>query len=136
MTYYFAKQLDGNFAAVVGAVRAALADEGFGIISEIDVAATMKAKLNVEFRPYLILGACNPPLAHKALLADDKIGLMLPCNVVVQQLDTGQIEVAAIDPQASIGAADDPVLLGIARQVGARLERMIDELKTPLDVVE
>lgn len=125
--YYFAKTVAGGFNDVVAATRKALAAEGFGVISEIDVQATLKAKLGVEFRPYLILGACNPTMAHQALLSEDKIGTMLPCNVVVQALEAG-VEVAAVDPAASMSAIDNPHLREVAGAVGKKLQAVIARL--------
>ncbi|WP_374656728.1 DUF302 domain-containing protein [Phenylobacterium sp.] len=122
--YYFAKTLADGFEEVVAATRQALAAEGFGVISEIDVQAVLKAKLGVEFRPYLILGACNPAMAHQALLSEDKIGTMLPCNVVVQALEDG-VEVAAVDPAASMSAIDNPRLREVAAAVGQKLQAVI-----------
>ncbi|WP_374453264.1 DUF302 domain-containing protein [Phenylobacterium sp.] len=127
--YYFAKSVAGDFVDVVAATRRALAAEGFGIISEIDVQATLKAKLDVDFRPYLILGACNPAMAHQALLLEDKVGTMLPCNVVVQLLPNGQdVEVAAVNPIASMGAIDNPDLRGVAAAVGGKLQAALSRL--------
>ncbi|MCX7585748.1 DUF302 domain-containing protein [Phenylobacterium sp. 58.2.17] len=127
--YYFAKSVAGDFVDVVAATRRALAAEGFGVISEIDVQATLKAKLGVDFRPYLILGACNPAMAHQALLLEDKVGTMLPCNVVVQLLPNGQdVEVAAVNPIASMGAIDNPDLRGVAAAVGGKLQAAISRL--------
>lgn len=122
--YYFAKTLADGFEEVVVAMRRALAAEGFGVISEIDVQAVLKAKLGVEFRPYLILGACNPAMAHQALLLEDKVGTMLPCNVVVQALEDG-VEVAAVDPAASMSAIDNPRLREVAAAVGKKLQAVI-----------
>ncbi|MHA6287560.1 DUF302 domain-containing protein [Maricaulis sp. CAU 1757] len=127
MTYYFAKTLDTDFQAAIDRVTAALKEEGFGVLTEIDVKATMKKKLDVEFRDYRILGACNPQMAHKALQAEDKIGTMLPCNVIVQDTGSG-IEVAAVDPAASMQAVDNDALAGIAGDVRDRLRRVIDSL--------
>ncbi len=105
-----------------------LKKEGFGILTEIDVKATLKKKLDVDVRPYRILGACNPPFAYKALQAEDKIGLMLPCNVIVQELADGSVEVAAIDPLASMHAVDNPALKEIAGQVREKLARAVAAL--------
>ena len=127
--YYFAKSVAGDFVDVVAATRRALAAEGFGVISEIDVQATLKAKLGVDIRPYLILGACNPAMAHQALLLEDKVGTMLPCNVVVQLLPNGQdVEVAAVNPIASMGAIDNPDLRGVAAAVGGKLQAAMSRL--------
>ena len=127
--YYFAKSVAGDFVDVVAATRRALAAEGFGVISEIDVQATLKTKLGVDFRPYLILGACNPAMAHQALLLEDKVGTMLPCNVVVQLLPNGQdVEVAAVNPIASMGAIDNPDLRGVAAAVGGKLQAAMSRL--------
>ena len=125
MTYYIAKTLSGEFDAVIDRVIGALKDEKFGVLTDIDVAATMKKKLGIEFRPYRILGACNPEMAHKALTAEDKIGVMLPCNVIVQQLDNG-VEVAAVDPVASMQAVENPGLADIAGPVRDALSRVVE----------
>ena len=127
MTYYIAKTVFGEFDAVIARVTEALKKEGFGVLTEIDVAATMKKKLDVDFRPYRILGACNPQMAHKALSIEDKIGVMLPCNVIVQEMDKG-VEVAAIDPVASIGRVGNPALDEAAKAVKAALTRVIEAL--------
>lgn len=130
MSYYFAKTLSGKaFDDVIVEVTDALMDEGFGILTEIDVRATMKKKLNQDFRDYRILGACNPSLAHQALEAEDKIGTMLPCNVIVQATDDGNgVEVAAVDPAASMQAVDNPELARIAETVRDKLKHVIDAL--------
>jgi uncharacterized protein (DUF302 family) len=122
MTYYFSKTIDAPFADAVARAREALAQEGFGVITEIDVARTLKTKLDVDFRPYLILGACNPALAHEALKLEDKVGTMLPCNVVVQDAGGGRSEIAAIDPVASMQAIDNPQLQSKAAQVSEKLK--------------
>ncbi len=109
-------------------VTDALKEEGFGILTEIDVRATMKKKLDKDFRDYRILGACNPPLAHQALLAEDKIGTMLPCNVIVQATENGGVEVAAVDPAASMQAVDNAGLARIAETVRDKLKHVIDAL--------
>jgi uncharacterized protein (DUF302 family) len=128
MTYYFAAVIEGPFSDAVGRVREALKAESFGIISEIDVQKTLKDKIGVDFRPYLILGACNPTLAHQALQLEDKVGTMLPCNVVVQQLSEG-VEVAAIDPVSSMQAIENEVLVEKARLVADKLRRVIQSLQ-------
>lgn len=128
MTYYFAKTLDETFDAAVARTREALAQEGFGVITEIDVRRTMQAKLGVDFRPYLILGACNPGLAYEALKLEDKVGAMLPCNVVVQDAGDGRTEVAAIDPVASMQAIDNAELKAKAAMVAEKLKAAIARL--------
>lgn len=128
MSYYFNKTLPLAFDAAVAEVIAKLKDEGFGIITDVDVTTTLKAKLGVEFRPYRILGACNPTLAHQALELEDKVGTMLPCNVIVQQLSPGVVEVAAIDPVASMAKIDNPLLLEKAGIVRGKLEKVIASL--------
>lgn len=127
MTYYFARTLALPFDAGVARTREVLAREGFGVITEIDVRQTLKEKLGVEFRPYLILGACNPALAYEALKLEDKVGAMLPCNVVIQEV-AGGTEVAAIDPVASMQAIPNAALLEKARLVQAKLKAAIEGL--------
>lgn len=126
--YYFARTIDGDIDQATERVTAALKAEGFGVLTTIDVAATLKTKLDVDFRPYRILGACNPHFAHQALLAEDKIGTMLPCNVIVQDAGEGRTEVAAIDPIASMQAVGNASLGSIATDVQTRLQRVIDSL--------
>ncbi len=128
MKYYFNKKLSISFEEGLGKVTEELKKEGFGIITEIDVKETLKKKLNLDFRKYRILGACNPSYAHKALEYEDKIGTMLPCNVVVQETSDGQIEIAAIDPVASMQAVENPKLREVAGQVGALLKKIIESL--------
>ena len=128
MTYYFAKTLALPFDQAVARARDALAMKGFGVITEIDIAKTLKAKIGVDFRPYLILGACNPRMAHQALQIEDKVGTMLPCNVVVQELKPGQTEVAAIDPAASMQAIDNAKLREVAGEVGAMLKSAVESI--------
>ncbi|RAK68748.1 DUF302 domain-containing protein [Phenylobacterium kunshanense] len=130
MTYYFARTLDLPFEEAVARTKAALAEEGFGVLTEIDVAQTLKAKIGADFRPYRILGACNPTLAHEALKLEDKVGTMLPCNVVVQDAGGGRTEVAAIDPEASMQAIGNPQLRAQAAAVGAKLQAAMDRLAT------
>lgn len=125
MSYYFSKTIEGSFESVVSRTEAALKAEGFGVLTNIDVSTTMKAKLGIEFRPYRILGACNPPLAHQALTAEDKIGTMLPCNVIVQQLAPGRVEVAAINPLVAMERVGNPDLSKIAETVANKLQRVI-----------
>ncbi|MDQ7063204.1 MAG: DUF302 domain-containing protein [candidate division KSB1 bacterium] len=127
MSYYYSKTLNKSFDEAIEAVTQALQEEGFGILTEIDVKETLKKKLDVDFRPYKILGACNPPFAHKALLAEEKIGLMLPCNVIVQQKEEG-VEVAAVDPIASMAGVKNDNLASIATQVRDKLKKVIDSL--------
>lgn len=128
MTYYFSKTLQTSFTDAIERIKNALKTEGFGVLTEIDVKATMKKKLNEDFRNYMILGACNPPYAHKALLSEDKIGLMLPCNVIVQELSVNNIEVAAIDPVESMKAVENEKLLGIASEVREKMKKIIENL--------
>ncbi len=133
MTYYVNAILEGSFDEALQRTEEALKTENFGIISRIDIRETLKAKIDVDFRPYVILGACNPALAHEALQLEDKVGLMLPCNVIVQQLDSGGIEVAAIDPVASMQAIDNPDLMKAAQTVREKLARAISVLSRPVD---
>jgi len=128
MPYHFSKTIDRDLDTAVARVTDALQAHGFGILTDIDVQATLHKKLNVDFRPYRILGACNPHMAYQALQAEDKIGTMLPCNVIVQQLDDGRIEVSAVDPVASMQAIDNPQLADIAETVQAKLRSVIDDL--------
>jgi uncharacterized protein (DUF302 family) len=128
MSYYFAKRLGKGFESAVSRVTEALQKEGFGVLTEIDVHAVMKKKLGVTMKPYKILGACNPQFAHMALEAEDKIGTMLPCNVIVQELADGDIEVAAVDPIASMQGVGNQALAGIAGEVQAKLKGVIDSL--------
>ncbi|MDI1253385.1 DUF302 domain-containing protein [Thermomonas sp.] len=129
MKYYFAKTLsDTSFDDAIARATDALKQEGFGILTDIDVKATMKKKLDKDFRDYRILGACNPEMAWQALQVEARIGTMLPCNVIVQALDNGDVEVAAVDPVASMQAVDNPGLAGVAADVRDRLKRVIDAL--------
>ncbi|MCB8995510.1 MAG: DUF302 domain-containing protein [Bacteroidales bacterium] len=129
MNYYNSKTLvNVGFEEALEKVTEALKHEGFGILTEIDVKATLKNKLNVDFRPYKILGACNPPYAHRALEAENKIGTMLPCNVVVQANSDGTIEVSAIDPLVSMSSVDNPELKEIAGLIQNKLKIAIEKL--------
>ena len=128
MKYYFNKSLAMPFDEAVSRVTAELKKEGFGILTEIDVKKTLKKKLDVDFKKYKILGACNPHFAYEALQKEDKIGTMLPCSVIVQETEEGKIEVAAIDPMASMQAVQNPDLQGVAEQVQAKLRSVIDSL--------
>jgi uncharacterized protein (DUF302 family) len=128
MKYYISRNITGTFEDTIGRVTEGLKAEGFGILSDIDVSQTMKAKIGVDFRPYRILGACNPSLAHRALSMEDKIGVMLPCNVIVQQHENGAVEVAAIDPAVSMESIGNPALTELATLVREKLERVVSGL--------
>ena len=128
LRYHFSKTLDLPFDQAVARVIDALKREGFGVLTDIDVRATLKSKLAENFRPYRILGACNPQLAYRALQLEDKIGTMLPCNVIVQEYQGGSVEVSAVDPVASMQAIDNPGLAEVAKEVQARLKRVVEGL--------
>jgi len=128
MGYYFSKTLNVAFDEAIDAVTEALKTEGFGVLTEIDVKATLKKKLDLDVPKYRILGACNPPFAYKALTAEPLIGTMLPCNVVVRELESGEVEVAAVDPMASMQAVQNPELAGIAEEVQRKLRTVIENL--------
>jgi uncharacterized protein (DUF302 family) len=128
MNYYFSKTIASGFDTAVEKITQALKKEGFGILTEIDIKATLKKKLDVDFKKYTILGACNPPYAHKALQAEDKIGTMLPCNVIVQEVEEGKTEVAAVNPLASMQAVDNAALKEIATQITEKLKSAIESL--------
>lgn len=125
--YGFGKKVDLPYEQAIERTKAALKTQGFGVLTEIDVAKTMKEKLDVDFQPYIILGACNPPLAHKALTAELEIGLLLPCNVIVHQEGSGS-RVMAMDPEAALGIVQNPVLVEVAAEAKARLQRALEEL--------
>lgn len=129
MKYYFSKTLKTDFDSAVKKTEEALKTEGFGVLSVIDIHEKLKEKLNVDFRKYRILGACNPPLAYQALQKEDKIGTMLPCNVIVQQLSDSETEVAAIDPVASMQAVENDSLGDVAGQVRDKLKKVIEILQ-------
>lgn len=128
MSYCFSKKIAKGFEEAISRVTEELKKEGFGILTEIDVAATLKKKLNVDFRKYRILGACNPPFAYRALLAEPHIGVMLPCNVVVQELDNGEIEVSAVDPLSSMQAIQNTDLQVVAEEIQLKLKKVIEQL--------
>lgn len=127
MNYHFTTTLDLPFDQAIEKVTAALKDKGFGVLTTIDVKKAFKEKIDVDFRPYVILGACSPRYAHQAISAEDKIGLMMPCNVVVQDKD-GTVEVSAIDPMASMQAVDNPALAEVADVVQGLLREVIASL--------
>jgi uncharacterized protein (DUF302 family) len=129
MSYYRAVTLGVPFPEAIERTEAALREEGFGVISRIDIQEALKTKIGVDFRPYTILGACNPALAYEALKIEDKVGTMLPCNLVVQSKAGGETEVAAIDPVASMQAIDNPKLVEAAHEVQKRLFRVIERLE-------
>lgn len=128
MSYYFSKTVPYDFDTAIDKVTDELKKEGFGVLTQIDVQDTLKKKLDVDFRKYRILGACNPNFAHQALKAEDKIGAMLPCNVIVQEHDNKNVEVSAVDPVASMMAVKNDALGGVAMQVREKLSRVIDNL--------
>ena len=128
MSYYFSKTIEMPFSDAISHVTKALAAKGFGVLTTIDVSATMKAKLGVEFPPYTILGACNPHLARRALEVEDKIGTMLPCNVVVREAAPGRVEVAAVDPVASMASVENPQLGEVAAGVRDVLAEIVRQL--------
>lgn len=127
MTYYYSKTVKSEFDEAVVRGTEALKQEGFGILTEIDARTTLKKKLDVDFRNYRILGACNPPFAYKALQAEDKVDTMLPCNVIVRETSASVIEIAAIDPTASMKAIDNPALQEIAETIGKKLKSVIQK---------
>jgi uncharacterized protein (DUF302 family) len=129
MKYYFEKTLKTDFETAVAKTKEALKSEGFGVLSEIDIHEKLKEKLGVDFRKYKILGACNPAYAYKALQKEDKIGVMLPCNVIIQKITEGKIEVAAVDPVASMSAIENPGLRDIAGDIQKKLINVIEKLE-------
>jgi uncharacterized protein (DUF302 family) len=128
MSYYFSKVLDDSFDDAITRVTARLAEAGFGVLTTIDVSGTLKKKIDVDFQRYTILGACNPGFAYKALQAEDKIGTMLPCNVIVQETADGKVEVAAVDPMASMMAIENESLGNVASEVRDMLKNVIEGL--------
>jgi uncharacterized protein (DUF302 family) len=128
MSYYYSKIISGNFEEVITKVTSGLKSEGFGVITQIDVTQTLKDKIGVDFYNYRILGACNPSFAYKALQIEDKIGTMLPCNVIVQEKSKGQIEVSSINPMTSMKAVNNPALEHVAVEIQNKLHRVVDSL--------
>lgn len=128
MSYYFSKIVDDDFETAIERVTARLAEAGFGVLTTIDVSGTLKKKIDVDFQRYTILGACNPGFAYKALQAEDKIGTMLPCNVIVQETADGKVEVAAVDPIASMSAIENETLGEVAAEVQGMLKNVIESL--------
>lgn len=128
MSYYFSKTMEVDFDTAIEKVTEELKKEGFGVLTQIDVQETLKKKLDVDFRKYKILGACNPQFAYEALKAEEKIGTMLPCNVIVQQHENGKVEISAVDPVASMMAIKNDSLRNVALQVQEKLSRVIDTL--------
>jgi uncharacterized protein (DUF302 family) len=133
MSYYLSTTVDTSFDRAIELVTEALGAEGFGVLTDIDVKATMKKKLDVEYRNYRILGACNPPFAHKALAHDDKIGVLLPCNVIVQEWEPGRVEISAVDPLVSMQVVESTGLETVATEVRDRLSRVVQSLAGATD---
>lgn len=133
MDYYISKKIDATFEQAIDRVKESLENEGFGVLSEINIHDKLKEKLNVDFKRYTILGACNPAYAYQALQHEDKIGTMLPCNVIVQELGKNEVEVAAIDPVASMMAIENPKLAKLAGEIKKKLERVIESLHTGVE---
>ena len=128
MTYHFSKTVSLPFEEAIARATEVLQANGFGVLSTIDVQATLKKKLDVDFRPYTILGACNPGFAYEALQAEPHIGTMLPCNVIVQETDADHVEISAVDPIASMGAVENPILGEVAKNVETLLKKVIEEI--------
>ncbi len=133
MKYYITKKIDATFEQAIDRVKESLGTEGFGVLSEINIHDKFKEKLNIDFRRYTILGACNPAFAYKALQSEDKIGTMLPCNVVVQEVANNVIEVTAVDPVASMMSIENPKLAPIAEEVKGKLKRVIESLHSGVE---
>lgn len=128
MKYYFEKTTNYTFEEAIERVTEELKKEGFGILTEIDVQVTLKKKLDVDFKKYRILGACNPTFAYEALKVENKIGAMLPCNVIVREMEDGKTEVAAVDPVASMQAVENDKLGEVANEISSKLEKVIENL--------
>lgn len=127
--YYFAKTISGDFDTIIVKVTEALKSEGFGVVTKLDLKEKFKEKLDIDYKKYVILGACNPVFAHKALELEDKIGTMLPCNVVIQETGENSYEIAAVNPVASMMAIDNPQLTEIAIQVRAKLQAVVEKVQ-------
>ena len=134
MEYYFNKKINGNFEGIIEMIIQELKKEGFGILTEIDIKATLKKKLDVDLYNYKILGACNPAFAYKALQAEDKIGTMLPCNVIVQEKEAGEIEISAVDPAASMSSVENEALAEIAEIIRLKLQKVIEKTNNALKI--
>ena len=128
MSYYFSKVIKSDFEAAISKVTEELKKEGFGVLTNIDMKETLKKKLDVDIRKYKILGACNPQFAHQALLAESQIGTMLPCNVVVQERENCEVEISAVDPEASMMAIVNPGLVELAQQVSVKLKSVVENV--------
>ena len=128
MTYHFSTTVEESFDDAVAATKEALRRHYFRVLTEIDMRDNLKKGLNVEFRPYLIIGACNPALTYRALKAEDKLGVLLPCNIIVQQQENGNVEVSAVDPVLSMGAIDHVVVAQVAQDIRSHLQQVIDEV--------
>ena len=128
MTYHFSTTVEKGFDDAVAATKEALKRHHFRVLTEIDMRDNLKKGLNVEFRPYLIIGACNPALTYRALKAEDKLGVLLPCNIIVQQQENGNVEVSAVDPVLSMGAIDHVVVAQVAQDIRSHLQQVIDEV--------
>jgi len=128
MSYFISKILSTTFESAIQEVTEKLKEEGFGVLTEIDIKETLKNKIDIDFRKYKILGACNPPNAYKALLSEPYIGLLLPCNIVIQETDDGKIDVSAVNPKSSMQAVNNPDLKNIAQEISEKLEKVIKSL--------
>lgn len=128
MSYFFNKEIKGSFQEIFRRTKEALATEGFGVLTEIDVQATLKKKLNIDFRPYRILGVCHPPTAYQALQLEDKIGLLLPCNLILQELKDGVVEVAILDPLQAMQIVSLPELTPLGKEVKAKLQHALNKI--------
>lgn len=128
MRYYFAREISGTFEEVIEKVTAELKKEGFGVVTEIDVKKTLKEKIDADFRPYKILGACNPHFAHQILQKEDAVGVFLPCNVVVEEIAPGKVKVMAVNPVANLTVVNNPELEPIGKEVQRKLKRVVEQI--------